>query len=83
MAGQILAKGMNMRSMAWRMGLVAMLVLSSAVPAGARDKTGYLPVGEGLDLGGADRRRPDEPRRNRWPRHDTRWPPWVPVRSSW
>ena len=39
-----------MRSMAWRMGLVAMLVLSSAVPAGARDKTGYLPVGEGLDL---------------------------------
>jgi len=41
---------MNMRSMAWRMGLVAMLVLSSAVPAGARDKTGYLPVGEGLDL---------------------------------
>ena len=32
------------------MGLVAMLVLSSAVPAGARDKTGYLPVGEGLDL---------------------------------
>jgi acid phosphatase (class A) len=50
MAGQILAKGMNMRSMAWRMGLVAMFVLSSAVPAGARDKTGYLPVGEGLDL---------------------------------
>ena len=39
-----------MRSMAWRMGLVAMLVLSSAVPAGAPDKTGYLPVGEGLDL---------------------------------
>ena len=39
-----------MRSMTWRMGLVAMLVLSSAVPAGARDKTGYLPVGEGLDL---------------------------------
>ena len=40
--------GWNMRAMAWRAGLAAIMMLSAL--AGARDTSGYLRSGEGLDL---------------------------------